>query len=167
MGRDKSRLGFGGRTMLGQIRATAKSLGLPVRVIRRDAVARCGPLGGVYTALNNTRAAVVMFLACDMPFVTRALLRAVLKRASRQDRALFVCSAGKPGFPFVLRREVLTMVAAQIEQGPFSLHELARTLRARTFPLPTSQLSQLQNVNTPRDWARTIRLWNKERAREA
>ena len=69
MGRDKSRLKLGRRTMLGHIRAEAKTLGLPVRVIRRDLVPRCGPLGGIFTALKTTSADGVLFLACDMPFI--------------------------------------------------------------------------------------------------
>src|SRR2546430_17716334 len=81
MGRDKSRLKLGRRTLLGHIRAEAKTLGLPVRVIRRDLVPRCGPLGGIYTALKSTRADGVLFLACDMPFVRAALLKTQIGRA--------------------------------------------------------------------------------------
>src|SRR5712692_30552 len=36
IGRNKARLRLGQRTMLGQIRAVAKTIGLPLRVIRRD-----------------------------------------------------------------------------------------------------------------------------------
>src|SRR6266566_1093085 len=78
MGRDKSRLRLGRRTMLGHIRGEARKLGFPVRVIRRDAVPRCGPLGGVYTALKTTRAHAVVFLACDMPFVSADLIAFLL-----------------------------------------------------------------------------------------
>src|SRR5262245_53027899 len=52
MGRDKSRLRVGRRTMLTHAKQAAQALGLPVRVIRRDIVPRCGPLGGVLTALK-------------------------------------------------------------------------------------------------------------------
>ena len=79
MGREKSKLKLGKRTMLGHIRATAKATGLPVRVIRRDSVPRCGPLGGIYTALKSTPAATVLFLSCDMPLVSVELLQKLLK----------------------------------------------------------------------------------------
>src|SRR6266568_4948322 len=102
MGRDKSRLRLGRRTMLGHIRRVARELGLPVRLIRRDAVPRCGPLGGIYTALKTIRAEAVMFLACDMPFVTAALLRAVRRGFGARDDAMFVRSGGRVGFPFAL-----------------------------------------------------------------
>lgn len=79
MGRDKSRVRLGRRTMLGHVRATAAQLHLPVRVLRRDAVPRCGPLGGIYTALSRSRADAILFLACDMPFITHDFLNQMLK----------------------------------------------------------------------------------------
>lgn len=161
MGRDKSRLRVGCRTLLGQIRTEASRLGLPVRVIRRDAVPRCGPLGGVYTALKTTRADAVMYLACDMPFVTATLLRAVRRRFGLCHDALFVSLAGQVGFPFVLRRDALAAVKNQIEQEKFSLHELTRALKAKTMCVPPRWRAQLRNVNTPDEWERVIRLWNK------
>jgi molybdopterin-guanine dinucleotide biosynthesis protein A len=165
MGHDKSRLRLGGRTMLGQIRATAKALGRPVRIVRRDAVARCGPLGGIYTALKSTMADAVLFLACDMPFVTEGLLQGMLMRFGRRDMALFVQSKGPPGFPFLLRRGTLAIVARHIEEGEFSLRNLGRALKARPFSPPASRRAELRNVNTPEEWARAVSAWKTGRKR--
>ena len=64
------------RAMLAaHVRAAARASGLPVRVIRRDCVERCGPLGGVLTALMSTRREAVVFLSCDMPFFTARTIR--------------------------------------------------------------------------------------------
>jgi len=159
MGCDKSRLRLGRRTMLGDIRAEAKKLDLPLRVIRRDIVPRCGPLGGVYTALKSTRTEAVMFLACDMPFITATLLRTVHRRFEGRDDALFVCLGRKPGFPFVLRRGALPTVTTQIEQEKFSLRHLARVLNAKTLIVPRWR-PQLRNINTPEEWQTARRsLW--------
>src|SRR5687768_5753928 len=87
-GRDKSRVRFGRRTMLSVIRATAQELDLPVRVIRHDRVPRCGPLGGILTGLESTRADAVLFLACDMPLVTAELLRKMIEASGDGSRAV-------------------------------------------------------------------------------
>ena len=100
-----------------------------------------------------------MFLACDMPFVTESLLRAVLGRFGGRGVGLVVHSEGKPGFPLVLRRDALATVARQLKQGKLSLHGLTRTLRAKAFSLPPSQRAQLRNANTPSEWSRTLKLW--------
>ncbi len=154
MGRDKAGLRLGSRTLLGHVRASAAALGVPVRVVRRDAVPRCGPLGGVLTALRRTRAGAVLFLACDMPWVSSALLRLVMRRAAGSGLAAFVEDAGGVGFPFVVRREALSLVADQIARGAFSLQALARRLGARRIKLAARWQGQLRNLNTPADWQR-------------
>ena len=150
MGRDKSLLRLGGRTLLGHARALAKELNLPVRVIRRDLVPRCGPLGGIFTALKTSRANAELFLACDMPFVSAELLRRLLA-ALKTRRAAFTVANGVAGFPFGLRAECLPIVEKQIRAREFSLQSLARVLRAaRVSPL-RGHRNALLNVNTPQD----------------
>lgn len=161
MGRDKSRLRLGRRTMPGHLRAVAQELDLAVRVIRRDTVPRCGPLGGIYTALQTTRARIVLFLACDMPLVTSALLRAVIRRLRGRRLAVFVTAEGRPGFPCILRREALGVVAAQMGEGRLSLHELARSLKALRYAPPLSWETALRNVNTPEEIAELRRRWER------
>jgi len=163
MGRDKSRLKLGSRTLLSLIRAEVRCLGWPVRVIRRDAVPRCGPLGGVFTALKSTRADVVLFLACDMPWVSAALLRTVLRRFRQTHLALFVRSHRVVGFPFALRVKAFPVVATQIARGESSIQQLARVLKADTLQPPPSLRSQLRNVNTPEEWRQAQQKWRSSR----
>ena len=85
MGRDKARHRLGSKTLLAIIDLEARRLGLPVRIIRRDLVRRCGPLGGIYTALKTSEAAAELFLACDMPFVSTDLLTSVLETWKTDD----------------------------------------------------------------------------------
>jgi molybdopterin-guanine dinucleotide biosynthesis protein A len=158
MGRDKSRIRLGRRTLLQHVRIAAETLGLPVRVIRRDAVPRCGPLGGIYTGLQRSRADFVMFLACDMPFISPAFLRKMLKQfqsassakksAAKPLLALFARADRRAGFPCILsRQKTLPIVTRQIAESELSLQSLARTLRAKTIRPPQSAAEQLFNVN--------------------
>lgn len=167
MGRDKSRLRLGRRTLLGHARAVAIALGLPVRVIRRDRVARCGPLGGIYTALVTTRHAVVLFLSCDMPFLTPPVLRRTLRALGRERLAVFQADPQSGvGFPFALRREALGLVRRQIRSRQFSLQHLAGATRARRLPVPAKRSREFLNVNTPAELtrARLLRRRNSDTA---
>ena len=152
MGRDKTRLRFGGRTLLGHVRAAAEATGWPVRVIRRDAVARCGPLGGIYTALKTSGADAELFLACDMPFVSPALLKELPKRIGSKQDSVFATADGRAGFPFLLRASALPVVEEQIQARQFSIHALAEALRAKVLRLPKGRALELWNINTPADW---------------
>src|SRR5258707_1817943 len=153
MGRDKTRVRLGKITMLGQVRKSAAATGLPVRIIRRDCVPRCGPIGGVYTALASTSSTAILFLACDMPFVSRELMRRLIKEFQASARPLFVHSGPdrSPGFPFVLPMGTLETVSVQIQRREFSLGALAKVLHAKIARLPRSLARQLTNINEPKD----------------
>jgi len=164
MGRDKSRLRLGGRTLLAHIRATAKTIGLPHRIIRHDLVAHCGPLGGLHTALVTSRADATLFLCCDMPFVSAGLLEMLLRKAKRNENALFVEANGRVGFPLVLfRHTALPVVASQLEKGAFSLQQLTEALRSQTIRLAARQAGELFNVNTPEDLRKARAVWRDRR----
>jgi molybdenum cofactor guanylyltransferase len=150
MGRDKARLPLAGKTMLRRVREVARQTQWPVRVLRRDLVARCGPLGGVYTALRTTTAERVLFLACDMPFITIELLDRLIERYPSRIGAIFIRSHGQAGFPFILRRGLLPRVEQQLAAGRYSLQTLAARCRARVFT-PRRAGPLLFNVNTPDD----------------
>jgi len=165
MRRNKASLRLGKRTLLGHIRAAARNSGLPHRVIRRDLVPRRGPLGGVYSALATSRAETILFLSCDMPFISTDLLNTLLRRLARRKTALFVKDNGRIGFPFLLRRAALAVVERQMTTRQFSLHQLARSLHAQTVTLPRCQTHELFNINTPKDWKIAQEQWRSMRGR--
>lgn len=148
MGRDKARLQLGSRSLLTHVRTTAKALGLPIRVIRKDIIPPCGPLGGIYTALHSSRAEAVLFLACDMPFVTEAILRRIIRHFRPRDRACFATLNGRAGFPFIIRSEDAEIIAAEIQAGRWSLQQLVGTLRARPVVIAARDQAALGNLNT-------------------
>jgi molybdenum cofactor guanylyltransferase len=166
MGCDKSRLRLGRRTLLGHVRALAASAGLRVRVIRRDLVDRCGPLGGIYSALKTSDATAEVFLACDMPFVSMLTVRRLLRRVGAGAEAIFVERDGVVGFPFVIPVAAQSKVEEQIRAKSHSLQQLAASLRAQRVSLPSGKLHELLNVNTPDDWRRAREIWEDVRSRK-
>lgn len=146
MGRDKGRMRLGHRTLLGHVRRMAESVGAEVRVIRKDIVPRCGPLGGIYTGLKTSTHRAELFLSCDMPFVTGELIRRIMTAGA----PVFVERQQKVGFPFMLPVTDVDVVEKQIGAGQLSLQELAKRLKARRIRV--RDVRQLFNVNTPEDW---------------
>ncbi len=130
---------------------------LPVRVIRRDLVPRCGPLGGVLTALQTTKSAAVLLLTCDMPLVELGLLQRLIRVSRQGTRPVFVQSERGWGFPALLPKDCLAGVSELHEQGRHSMQQLAGSLKAH--PLRRKACApELFNVNTPEDWEEAKRL---------
>ena len=147
LGGGKPRVRLGRRTLLGHVRANAAPLGLPVRVVKEDLVPRCGPLGGIYSGLRTSHRRGVLFLACDMPFVSPALLRRMIGRFDGEN-ALVTVARGRPGFPLILPRSLLATVEGLIARRNFSLRALASASCARVVRVSAPAVF---NVNTPED----------------
>jgi molybdopterin-guanine dinucleotide biosynthesis protein A len=156
MGRDKARLKFRGKSLLARVKQNAAPLRRTVRVIRRDLVPRCGPLGGIYTALATSRTQFVLFLACDMPFVPAAFLKKLIAKIRASDSILAVFtrdseSHDNPGFPFILRRDAIRQVEKQLAAGQFALSRLARACHACALVPTARERAGLLNINRPND----------------
>ena len=146
MGRDKARLRLGSRTLLGHVRANAAALGLPLRVLRKDLVPRCGPLGGIYSGLTTSRQRAVLFLACDMPFVSPVILQRLIDKFD--GKPLVTTARGRPGFPLILPQSMTAHVERLMARRRFSIHSLAASSAARRVRIPASAAF---NINTPDD----------------
>ena len=160
MGQDKSRLRLGKRTLLGHVRATAARLRLPIRIIRKDLVPRCGPLGGIYTALKTSRKQVILFLPCDTPFVSLALLEKLVNSLKPDVAGVFVAAHKRVSFPFLLRRNCLSVVEKRLEKKRYSLQALAAALRAKKIRLSLGEEKDLFNINTPQEWEIARQRWS-------
>jgi molybdenum cofactor guanylyltransferase len=160
MGRSKALLKLGGISLLRHSLNLARETGFAARVIRRDVVPRCGPLGGVYTAAAQSSYPAILVLSCDMPFVTAGLLKDLMAQYFRQGKACFAAQNQKPGFPFILSCEALPQVGKLIQEQRYSLWELADALDAILLERPAGS-RELLNINTPEEFE-AARAWSSK-----
>lgn len=106
MGQDKALMLFHGTTLLEHSIRTLQSAVQPVVVacghsdryslpgIRciSDDVQDCGPLGGILAAMEESAAATILVLACDLPFVTPDLL--LMLSAAPSGESIVLPAAG-------------------------------------------------------------------------
>lgn len=143
--------------------------GVPQARVVSDIIPGRGPLGGLYTALVTTQCDHIFLVACDMPFVQRGLVRAMLTLAQANPAAdAVVLQSGDGAQPLhaVYAAECLPAVEQALASGNYSLRSLLNRLSVVTVdaavinqddPLGISAF----NVNTPADWQRAQRLANK------
>jgi molybdopterin-guanine dinucleotide biosynthesis protein A len=113
-------------------------------------------LGGILTGLLSARAETVLFLSCDMPFVSTRLLRQLITALEQSTslRGVFARTGNTVGFPLVVRRDIVTDVEKLIAAKELSLQGLARRLKGKSIKVPTSRARELTNINTPEDLER-------------
>jgi len=137
--------------------------GLGVRVIP-DAIAGAGPLGGVYTALLDVERIGrdrLLVIACDLPFVTAALLERLVAEGRAGDQIDAVVPRSAHGLEPLCALYTTRCAAAAKERIDRGLLPVAGLLDAvRTRVLERDALAEydegalFENVNTPHDHER-------------
>lgn len=169
MGEDKARLTLDGRSMLERIVDAVRPVARRIVLVGRaselglaavpDARIGFGPLAGIEAALASceTRAAIV--LACDLPFVSTALLDRLLDRAGAEPDAVVVAEdfdgrvAPLCGVYPVSTRASVTRLLDAGERRPRALENVVPYVRLAFdayASLPNAK-RLLRNVNTPED----------------
>jgi len=149
-GRDKGSYQWKGRSFSAHIRQIAIESGLTVRVLRRDLVAQCGPLGGLYTGFKRYSGRWMLFLACDMPLVRPSYLAHmvdVFLKNTPSNQALTTQVGENLGFPLILARSALPSIQAQMATRDVSLRTLFKSLPTKTIVPVSSELPHLININ--------------------
>ncbi len=163
MGCNKSRIRLGRRTLLGHAKAALQSAGLKPRVVASDRQFGLGPLGGIDTALSSARHSRLLFVGCDMPFLSGELVDDFFHAATGGEGAMFTQHEQGVGFPFMLSRGDWPVVEKQVAKSELSLQLFAKRLKARTWLPPVIRVPELFNVNTPADLTEAKRRWKESK----
>ena len=167
MGRNKALLPFHGATLAQVVAAAVKSAAGTVELVGgpqpiagnefgvvRDLYPGEGPLGGILTALQHSRADWNLIVACDMPGLRVDFLSELLDAAGQRE-----CDALVPIGPSGLLEPLCAVYHRNASQGLHSafargVRKIASALEeVRLVTWPVSEISCFQNVNTPEDWA--------------
>lgn len=138
----------------------ARYAGLGIRVIP-DAIPDAGPLGGIYSALLDAACDRVLVIACDLPFVTAALL-ARLADESRLtggvDAVVPRSARGLEPLCALYRTRCAGVVRERIDRGTLQVAGLLEAISTRILEpdalAPYDEGALFENVNTPHDHER-------------
>jgi FdhD protein len=133
---------------------------VPDATVLPDLTPGTGPLGGVHTALRAVTTPWAFVVACDMPFVAPALVRAMARLATEHgdaDAVALRTTHGVEPLHAVYQRSCLAAVEQRIGTSNHSMAGLLSTLTvhvvepaeaARYDPSGRSAF----NANTPAEW---------------
>lgn len=165
-GTDKARFAIDGRPMIARVAEVVRTVCTPVLVglgvetppfdlqdVRyvRDAFPAAGPLGGLHAGFAACETPWLLAVACDMPFLTREALLALLDARTETDHIVVARSEDGRLHPLCgcYRRDLLPLVTSLLTSGRRAAHALLDAAGGiRTLVLPTALLA---NINTPTD----------------
>jgi molybdopterin-guanine dinucleotide biosynthesis protein A len=157
--------GPGGSTLVERWHAMLAELGVPVVLVgEADAYARLGlpvlkdeppgigPLGGLVALLRHAGSVPALAFACDMPFVSRALVERLL--AAPPDAPIVAPRRDARWEPLCARYDpvrVLPLALARATSSHHSLQSLLDEARAAALPLLPHEDAELRDWDSPTD----------------
>ncbi len=151
--------------------ALARALPVPSRVVA-DLFPGAGPLAGIHAGLTAARHDLLLALAADMPFVSLALVRQMIRLAQGFDAVAPQMPHPETGelawepLHALYRRSCAPAIAARLAAGERRVFCFLQDVRTR--PLTPAEVAAVDpdarsfyNVNTPEDWQRALRFQNR------
>jgi molybdenum cofactor guanylyltransferase len=176
MGRNKALLPVRGRPVIERILHRLQGWGDPLVVThqpeayRHLGVSRIpdrfpgkGPLAGIHAGLSRSRHRVNLVVACDMPFVSRALADLLLEHLGERDAAVPRLDGRLQPLFAVYTKGCLEPLEASLEGGELGVVRFLARIRTQVVneeaiaAVADPQLA-LFNMNEPTDYDRAIRL---------
>ncbi len=183
MGRDKAFLTLGGSTLLERAIGLVNSITRNVTIIgnaakfgaygrvMEDIYPGCGPLGGIHTALRQTRAELNLMIALDTPFIEEKFLHLLVSTARGCGAVVTVPQTYRQLHPLcaVYRSDFVSLCEEALAQGQNKIDRLFAGIAIKI--IDEDEMIRLnfspqmfRNLNTPEEWNGAQMAWNKDRA---
>jgi molybdopterin-guanine dinucleotide biosynthesis protein A len=116
-----------------------------------DEPAGVGPIGGLVALLRAAGDGAAIAVACDMPFVTPALLHRLVEAPAAPAVAPRREGKWEPLFARYDAARVLPVALAHVGAGRRALHALLYDVGAAELPLSADEAEQLRDWDSPGD----------------
>lgn len=182
LGRDKALEEIGGKSLIQRVIERLSSLGneimvvisssdqLPDLSVRRvvDVYPGKGALGGIYSGLRAATSFHSLVVACDMPFLSIALLRYLMEGCTGFDIVIPRVAGNMEPLHAVYSKNCLTHIEAMLDEGRFRIADFFHAVRVRYVEeaeiekFDPERLSFF-NINSEADLEQARALLEKER----
>lgn len=113
----------------------------------------CGPLGGLYSGLSETKSEYNIVLSCDVPFVNSTVLNLLVNAIDKDFDVVQLQSEGR-SHPLIgiYHKNCSTHFKEVLESGERRLIVALESLRVKTIPLDTQLAPLVRNINTQTEY---------------
>jgi molybdopterin-guanine dinucleotide biosynthesis protein A len=172
MGTDKGMLDLGGQPFIKHICDALESIvGSNILIVSankdydflgftrvEDRIENKGPVGGLYTALNESKTKINLVLSVDVPLVSTELLQWLIE--SHNETAMVTqVKRGDKTNPLigVYDRSMCAVFGKHLVGNQLKLQQVIENVAHQTIEVPENWNDQVQNINTQNEYQNLIR----------
>ena len=127
---------------------------------RADLVPRCGPLGGIYTALRTAQTPLCLCVACDMPFIRPEFLEYMVEQSPGYDVVVPVNDGRMEPLCAVYRETCVPAIEDRIQSRRYKIagfFDEVRVLRLVPGDGGFHDADMFFNINDRADYAEALK----------
>ena len=115
-----------------------------------DLVEDKGPVGGIYTALSDSKFELNLILSCDIPKISTEVISNLIHSAFSSSKAISMLTDGRHDYPLIAcyRKSVVKDFENAIEHDHLKLCALVETLSSQKILITSPDDQSLQNINS-------------------
>lgn len=129
--------------------------------IYNDLIKKCGPMGGIFTALSFSKTEKNFVVSCDMPFVNKKLVQFIIENAS--DCEITIPSHNERLEPLcaVYDKSCTSKLEELLKKHELKLLDMLKHFKMRQISIPEDILKDncFANINTPAEYEKVK--WSK------
>lgn len=164
MGEDKAFLDLEGQPFIKYILQVVKGLTQEVMIIANtkqydsldvpiypDLIEDCGPVGGIYTAMERIKTPYLLVLSCDIPLLKARVLEHLIQESI--PCAANILTTGDRWQPLtaIYNSRTLPIFKKALDTKKLKLRSLLSLMDLHTIACPEDLIPCLNNINTPND----------------
>ncbi len=133
---------------------------------RKDLVPRCGPIGGIYTALKTADTPLCLCVACDMPFIRPEYLEYMIERSSGYDVVVPMNDGREEPLCALYRETCVPAIEHRIQARKYKItgfFDEVRVLRLSPGDGGFHDAGMFFNINNMADYDEALRRLKDER----
>ena len=123
--------------------------------VYRDIIKDCGPMGGIFTALNYSNTDKILVISCDMPFISVSILTSIIESSNKGDIVIPDHSGGKlEPLCAVYSKSCLVTFVQLLSVGDWKIKDSLKHFSVRRIEFQDNQSPEhhFLNVNTPSEY---------------
>ena len=110
-----------------------------------------GPIGGIYSILQNIKTVKAFVIAVDMPFVSQEIIYSLIENSKNFDITIPIINNKIEPTCAIYSKSSIKIIEKQIRDNNYRLTDFIKKSKTNYIKFNTDFLKNFRNLNTPND----------------
>ncbi len=128
-----------------------------------DEIDEIGPIGGIYSAMNNVESEILFLCSCDMPYINKEIIDILYSNYESSYDCIIPC-VGEDIYPLfgIYNANLKNIVKENIDNKNYKIKNILDRVNTKYIEFGKEYIPYFRNINTPQEYEEFCDLkWKK------